>query len=94
MRTTHAGAMLAFVSGPGTDRITLELEPGEPIHGRLLDATGAAKAFRGWLELCDALERARRHPIAAAEDTLVEMGNSQSKNPKVATDQCANVSSF
>jgi hypothetical protein len=38
----------------------LELEPGEPIHGRLQDSDGVVHGFRGWLELCGAIERARR----------------------------------
>lgn len=45
------------------DRITLELEPGEPIRGRLLDHGGMAHVFHGWLELSAALDRARRHAI-------------------------------
>jgi hypothetical protein len=41
------------------ERITIELEPGEPIHGRLLDG-GQTQSFHGWLELSAALERARQ----------------------------------
>jgi hypothetical protein len=41
-------------------RLTLELESGEPIRGRLLDDAGAAYHFHGWLELNGALERAWR----------------------------------
>jgi len=38
--------------------VTLELEPGETIRGRLLDAGGAEHRFHGWLELSAAIERA------------------------------------
>jgi hypothetical protein len=44
--------------------VVLELEPGEPIQGRLLDSSGAAHAFYGWLELCAELERAWRSATA------------------------------
>jgi hypothetical protein len=40
-------------------RITVEFEPGDPVHGRLIDAAGADQAFYGWLELSRALECAR-----------------------------------
>ena len=50
------------------DRITLELEPGEPIHGRLFDQTGAARVFRGWLELCAALDLAWQRVEAGSAD--------------------------
>jgi hypothetical protein len=46
------------VTGHTSDRITLEFGPGEPIQGRLLDQSGAEHVFRGWLELCAALDRA------------------------------------
>jgi hypothetical protein len=39
-------------------RVTLELEPGETIHGSLHDDSGARQRFHGWLELSAALERA------------------------------------
>jgi hypothetical protein len=55
----------------GTDRLTLELEPGEPIRGRLFDANGAAQTFHGWLELCAALETARPH-VGPEPDTEAE----------------------
>ena len=51
--------------------LTIEIEPGEPIHGRLLDAGGVAHAFRGWLELSAALERLRR-TSGADERTTAE----------------------
>ena len=57
------------------ERFTIELERGEPIHGRLLDADGEAHPFHGGLELSAALEQAWRRggegemelPGAAAE---------------------------
>ena len=45
------------MAAPRTERITLELEPGETIRGRLLDRSGAVHHFHGWLELSGALER-------------------------------------
>ena len=45
-------------------RITVEFEPGEPVHGRLIDVAGADQAFYGWLELSRALECAREHTHA------------------------------
>ncbi len=42
---------------PHVIRIMLELDPGEPIHGRLRHGAGAAEPFHGWLELAAALER-------------------------------------
>jgi hypothetical protein len=54
-------------------RLTIEIEPGEPIHGRLLDSAGEAHAFRGWLELSATLERLRR--ICGEEErTATERG--------------------
>jgi hypothetical protein len=53
---------------PGV-RVTIEIEPDEPIHGRIVDGAGAAHAFRGWLELSAALERARQRSGPAAETT-------------------------
>lgn len=53
----------------GVQRITIEIEHGEPIHGRLLDGAGATHAFHGWLELSATLERAREHSGNKAEST-------------------------
>jgi len=47
-----------------SERVVLELEPGEPIQGRLLDSSGTPHAFYGWLELCAELERAWRSATA------------------------------
>ena len=51
----------ATVSGDQADRIVLELSPGELISGTLHDQDGTAHAFRGWIELCAALDRAWQH---------------------------------
>jgi hypothetical protein len=44
--------------------VVLELEPGEPIQGQLMDSSGAAHTFYGWLELCAELDRAWRSATA------------------------------
>jgi len=49
------------VNGESADRIVLELLPGEPIRGTLHDQMGGTSAFRGWIELCAALDRAWQH---------------------------------
>jgi hypothetical protein len=43
-----------------TQRVTIEIDAGEPIRGRLLDGAGASRPFRGWLELSSMLERLRK----------------------------------
>jgi hypothetical protein len=61
MRTGGAAATIIAVGEPqDTTSLTLELEPGEPIHGRLRDRAGAVHPFRGWLELSAAVERVWR----------------------------------
>jgi hypothetical protein len=52
--------ILAVGEPQDTTSLTLELEPGEPIHGRLRDCAGAVHPFRGWLELSAAVERVWR----------------------------------
>ncbi len=49
-------------------RVTIEIEPAEPIQGRIVDGSGSPQAFHGWLELSAALERARGDAGAAAAD--------------------------
>jgi hypothetical protein len=51
---------------PTTARMVLELDPGEPISGRLQDQTGHVQPFRGWLELATKLERLRHSEAQAA----------------------------
>jgi hypothetical protein len=62
------------MTGHQADRITLELEPGEPIHGTLRDQAGATHAFRGWLELCAALDRAWQRTTAPGNDEQRQKG--------------------
>jgi hypothetical protein len=41
-------------------RLSIEVEIGtDPITGRVGDPSGASVSFSGWLDLIDALERAR-----------------------------------
>ncbi len=49
----------------GIERVVLELEPGEPISGRIHRSTGPAQPFRGWLELASTLEHLRPADSAA-----------------------------
>jgi hypothetical protein len=44
---------------PVAVKMTLELDPGEPITGRIRAAAGSAQPFRGWLELARKLDRIR-----------------------------------
>jgi hypothetical protein len=57
MRAQRVVGEIRGVTAPETDRITLELERGDPIHGTLRDPSGASHVFRGWLELCAVLDR-------------------------------------
>jgi hypothetical protein len=59
---------IVVVTSPADNRIVLELQPGEPIHGTLHDQGGAAHVFRGWLELCAALDRAWQHASTEVSD--------------------------
>lgn len=58
MQGRQRRAKIARVFAESTDRVTVEFEPGRPIHGLFIDQAGAAHAFRGWLELSAALEHA------------------------------------
>jgi len=40
-------------------RVTIEIDAGDPIRGRLVDSAGTGHSFRGWLELSAMLERIR-----------------------------------
>jgi hypothetical protein len=67
--------------------LTIEIEPGEPIHGRLLDDSGATQAFRGWLELSAMLESRRRwaeatHNAATTAEDVTRPANRR-EDPKV-----------
>ncbi|MDE3069819.1 MAG: hypothetical protein KGJ43_03730 [Acidobacteriota bacterium] len=58
MRSAGRPASIAAMT-PDAQRLTIEIDPGEPINGRLLDAGGAERSFRGWLELSATIEAAR-----------------------------------
>lgn len=49
------------VAGMGTPplRVTIELDPGDPIEGRIERAGEPTQPFRGWFELSNRLERLR-----------------------------------
>jgi hypothetical protein len=44
---------------PVAVKMMLELDPGEPIRGRIRAAAGSVQSFRGWLELASKLDRMR-----------------------------------
>jgi hypothetical protein len=48
--------------------MSLELDPGEPISGRIRIAAGPPHSFRGWLELTTTLERLRTEHATVADD--------------------------
>jgi hypothetical protein len=56
------------MAGPAIERVVLELNPGEPISGRIREQTGHAQSFRGWLELTTKLERLRSGRDNAADE--------------------------
>jgi hypothetical protein len=45
--------------GPETSHVELELDPGDPIRGRIARGGQPGEPFRGWLELATKLERLR-----------------------------------
>jgi hypothetical protein len=55
------------------DRITLEFDSGQPIHGRLLDQSGATHAFYGWLELSALVEQAWQYRAGTAIDVASDL---------------------
>ncbi|HEX4109475.1 MAG TPA: hypothetical protein VHX88_15165 [Solirubrobacteraceae bacterium] len=58
------------MTGPETQRVVLDLDPGEPIAGHISGTSGEGEAFRGWLELVNKLERLRGvHPGPAETPT-------------------------
>jgi hypothetical protein len=59
MRTAGRLATIEVMHRPGVERIFLELDPGDPISGRIHCPPGAVQTFRGWLELATKLERLR-----------------------------------
>lgn len=67
MRSVDDAASIAAMA-KGIHRVTIEIEPDEPIHGRIVDAGGTEQGFHGWLELSAALERARIGPDATSRE--------------------------
>ena len=53
------------MSAPAEGLITLELQAGDPIQGTLRDQQGDRHVFRGWLELCAAIDQA--WPVSRTE---------------------------
>jgi hypothetical protein len=70
MRRTSNAVTVPAMDTDHAERVVLDLDPGEPIHGRIAFSTGPAQSFHGWLELASKLERARSEassgPIAAS----------------------------
>jgi hypothetical protein len=75
---------------PLADRITLEFDSGQPIHGRLVYQSGAAHAFYGWLELSALVERAWRR---AADPTIDAAGDLSEDDPSGAGRDASQVGS-
>ena len=42
-----------------TNRVILDLLPGEPIRGRISAGANGAESFRGWIDLASKLEHLR-----------------------------------
>jgi hypothetical protein len=59
MRTALRSATIEAMPKPGAERIVLELDPGDPINGRIHCPPGVIQTFRGWLELATKIERLR-----------------------------------
>lgn len=64
MRRGPTGATVARMATSPL-RMVIELDPGEPIAGRIECEDRPTQPFRGWLELSSRLERLR---AGAAED--------------------------
>lgn len=54
--------MIAPMGTPQTVRLTIELDRGEPIAGRIGLHGEPPRSFRGWLELTNKIERLRDSP--------------------------------
>jgi hypothetical protein len=68
-------------------RLTIEIEPSEPIRGRLLDSFGATREFRGWLELSAVIESARAGAAVADKEVRAVGGHDESRPFKAAGSQ-------
>lgn len=69
MRGTGAACTIARVPEPDRVVVTLELQPGGPISGRIRHASGAVEPFAGWLELSSRLEHVRNSARPADGDS-------------------------
>jgi hypothetical protein len=82
MRNRHFAAKIAAMSRDA-QRLTIEIEPGEPIRGRLVDEVGATHPFQGWLELSATLERVRGGvPGQATDQDRPEANTQHSGHPR------------
>jgi len=59
MRKQSTAVTVRRMSTDHAERVVLDLDPGEPIHGRITFSTGPAQSFHGWLELASKLEGVR-----------------------------------
>ena len=57
---------------PGAERIVLELDPGDPINGRIHCPPGALQTFRGWLELATKIERLRGEHLNETSEGVMD----------------------
>ena len=57
---------------PGPERIVLELDPGDPINGRIHCPPGSVQTFRGWLELATKIERLRGEHLNETSNAVMD----------------------
>jgi hypothetical protein len=76
MRTEPPGATVARMATSPL-RMVIELDPGDPIAGRIECEDLPVQPFRGWLELSSRLERLRASATAEAQSspTPIEPGD-------------------
>ena len=72
MRTALRSATIKAMHRPRPERIVLELDPGDPISGRIDCPPGAVQTFRGWLELATKLERLRGEHVYKTSKGVVD----------------------
>jgi hypothetical protein len=70
MRSGSAPATVARMATPPL-RMVIELDPGDPIEGRIECDDLPVQPFRGWLELSSRLERLRATAAAEAEPSPI-----------------------
>lgn len=69
------------MDGSAAQQMKLELDPGEPISGRIRAATGSAQSFRGWVEFASKIDRLRD-----TEDNDDSTSNDETPNAVVHPD--------